>query len=104
MFFELNSSLNLSTITNTFGANFSSIEYVLDMEASIMDAEIGAGQLTAKSSLTITFIEKPYSEQVAKWILVTSSGAAILLFLLILLCLISVSYLSAYYVILMLPL
>ena len=91
MFFELDSALNLTTVASTFGGNLSSIEYVIELQAEILDDDVSGSQLTASKTQTITFIEKPYSEGVAKWVLVTSSGAGILLFLLILICLISVS-------------
>ena len=91
MFFELDSALNLTTITKEFVANFTSLEYVVDLEAEIEDQDVEGGPLVAREKQSLTFIEKPYSEEVAKWVLVTSSGAGILLFLLILVCLISVS-------------
>ena len=92
MFFELDSALNLTSVAKTFGGNYSSIEYIVDIVAQIVDQDVSGGQLTSRTTQVITFIEAPYSQEVAKWILVTSSGAGILLFLLILVCLISVSH------------
>lgn len=94
MFFELDSALNLTSVAKNFGGNYSTIEYVVDIVAEIVDQDVSGEQLTARTSQAITFVEVPYSQEVAKWILVASSGAGILLFLLILVCLISVSILK----------
>lgn len=69
MFFELDSALNLTSVAKSFNRNYSTIEYMVQMEAEIVDKEVSGGQLTSRTSQVITFIETPYSQEVAKYVL-----------------------------------
>ena len=71
--------------------NYTEIEYIVEIEAEITDIGVLGENRLAQTSYVILFKERPFSDEVATWILISSSGVGLLLFALVLICLLSVS-------------
>lgn len=91
--FDFTSALNLSVIRSDFGTNYTSIELFIQVEATITDeVDTDDGTTRSVTRLVATFQKQPKIESLQTWVFLLSSGAGILILIVVIICLVSVSF------------